>query len=836
MDQKEQNIDYHKRFETLRLANRWSKFIVNRPYMAMLIFLVTLLILLPGVFSITSKWSPRIWFDQDHVEIQKLNRFEQQFGSDTFISLGFHHPKGVFQNDVLKKIQKVTEEMWKVKDVIRVESISNYNMIRAEEDDIIINPFLQDLEALEEGEELSSSQLLKLKKEAMADDVLPDFFLSKDGTYTILYAYLIPGLDGKEPNFTEAVAQTRELISQYEQAPPIPGIDQESLQIFMTGPAAGNDAFREVSASDNIKLIPFMFSFIVLILFLQFRSFTTIIMALGLIGTTIGVTFGLMGHTGIIFNSLLAAIPGVLLAICIADAVHIFTSYFYFRELHYNSHNAIHLSLVKNFQPTLLTSISTAISFLSITHTDIAPIRDLGILSGFGTLMAWLFTYLILGAIISLLSPYLDKREVKTFEFSNFFNKSTRDASQERMKKRATSRFIAGLIFKLRFPIMLIFVAITVISIIIALRNEVNSDPMKYFHNSVPIRVAYDFTGTKLDGLRGIEFVVDSGKAEGIKEPEFLIKLDRFMDWMVKDEEITRVRSVREIIKKMNQTLHQGKESEYKIPDSSAAVGQLLFLYTIGLPQGMDLNNQFTLDNRHLRIKVTWKIETSKESELKAAYLVEKAKDFGLNISTGGNAPIYLSMNQKVVETFFSSMAMALCLVSLLLFLVYKDFFISLMAMLPNVIPLIFGGALMELLDKPIDIGTSIVSTVCLGIAVDDTIHFISSYKQYRAQGMNPIDAITETFLVTGKALVITTVLLVVGFGAFIFADFVPNRNFGMLCAMILFLALLTDLLFLPALLLTIDRKEDSLKPLDDLNSSSQLSKNPDQSQRAPQS
>lgn len=810
MDPKESKIDYHKRYETLRLANRWSKFIVNRPYKAILIFVILLLALLPGVLSINSKWSPRIWFDQDHPEIQKLNRFEQQFGSDTFISLGFHHPKGVFQHDVLKKIQEVTDKMWMVKDVIRVESISNYNMIRAEEDDIIINPFLEELDNLKEGETLKLSQLKKLRQEALADDVLPDFFLSKDGTYTILYAYLIPGLGGKEPNFIDAVAQTRDLINQYAEAPPIPGVSKDDLQIFMTGPAAGNDAFREVSASDNIKLIPFMFSFIVIILFLQFRSFSTIILALGLIGTTIGVTFGLMGHTGIIFNSLLAAIPGVLLAICIADAVHIFTSYFYFRDLNYNSHDAIHLSLVKNFQPTLLTSISTAISFLSITHTDIAPIRDLGFLSGFGTLMAWLFTYLILGALLSLLSPFLDQRPVKTFEFYQLFRKGKKDDSKERNRKRASSRFFAGLIYKTRFPIMIAFIGITIASVIIALRNEVNSDPMKYFHKSVPIRVAYDFTGTKLDGLRGIEFVVDSGKAEGIKEPEFLNKLDRFMDWMVKDEDITRVRSVREIIKKMNQTLHQDKDSEYKIPDSSAAVGQLLFLYTIGLPQGMDLNNQFTLDNRFLRIKVTWKIETSKESELKADYLVKKAKDFGLKMATGGNAPIYLSMNQKVVETFFSSMAMALCLVSLLLFLVYRDFFISLLAMLPNVIPLIFGGALMELLDKPIDIGTSIVSTVCLGIAVDDTIHFISSYKQYRSQGMSPIDAITETFLVTGKALVITTVLLVVGFGAFIFADFVPNRNFGMLCAMILFLALLTDLLFLPALLLTIDRNKES--------------------------
>ncbi|MCF8059744.1 MAG: MMPL family transporter [Bacteriovoracaceae bacterium] len=781
--------DHLEKYKDMLWAKKWATFIVEKPYKALGLFLFILLILLPGVFSIESKWSPRIWFDEDHPQIEKLNRFEQQFGSDTFISLGFYHPAGVFQKEVLETIRNVTEDMWLVKDVIRVESLSNYNMIRAEEDDIIINPFFN------ENISYAPENLEKLKREALADDVLPDFFLSKDATYTILYAYLIPGLGGKEPNFVKAIEDTRKITTKYE---------TKDLRIYLTGPAAANDAFREVSSSDNIKLIPFMFSFIVILLFIQFRSFSAIILSLGLIGTTIGVTFGLMGHLGIIFNSLLAAIPGVLLAICIADAVHIFTSYFHFRTLDYKSKEALHLSLIKNFQPTLLTSLSTAISFISITHTDIAPIRDLGILSGFGTIIAWFFTYLILGPLLSLASHKLDNYPVKTFQFSRFTRKE-----KDHQSKRANSYMMAHFILKARIPIIISFILISVLSVVIALRNEVNSDPMKYFHESVPIRKAYDFTGTKLDGLRGIEFVIDSGVPEGIKEPEFLKRLDAFMNFIVLDKDITRVRSAREIIKKMNQTLHQGKESEYKIPDSAAAVGQLLFLYTIGLPQGMDLNNQFTLDNRLLRIKVSWKIETSKESEAKKDYLVAKAREYGLDMSAGGNAPIYLSMNQKVVATFFSSMAMALCLVSLLLFIVYRDLLISLLAMLPNVIPLIFGGALMELLDKPIDIGTSIVSTVCLGIAVDDTIHFISSYKQYRSQGLSPIDAITETFLVTGKALVLTTVLLVVGFGAFVFADFVPNRNFGILCAMILALALLTDLLFLPALLLTIDRKKN---------------------------
>ncbi len=778
--------DFDKNLHQYPVADRWSRFISYSPKRALLLFAFIFLIILPGALTIKSMWSPRVWFDPDHEEIQKLDRFEQQFGSDTFISIGLHDPKGVFNYSTLKVIQEMTEQLWQVPDVTRVESLANHNMIRAEGDDIVINPFLEKLTP-----ERDQKFFEKLKSEALSDEVLPDFFISKDGTYSILYAYLKPSLGGREPSYSKTVDESRKILNQY--------IDKD-IDLFLLGPAAGNDAFREVSASDNMRLIPFMFSFIIFLLFIQFRSFSVIILALGLVATTVGVTFGMLGHLGIVFNSLLSAIPGVLLAICIADAVHIFTSYFHFRRLGKGSLNATHLSLVKNFQPTLLTSLSTAISFLSITHTDIAPVRDLGLLCGLGTLMAWLFTYLGLGSALALISPLLDKHQVKTFEFNKLLKSG---------RTRSSSRLMVEWIDKLRWPIIVSFILLSGASVYIAIQNEVNSDPMKYFHDSVPIRQAYDFAGTKLDGLRGIEFVVDSGKAEGIKDPEFLRKLDRYLNWMEKEPEISRVRSVREIIKKMHQTLQQGKKEEYRIPDSSQAVGQLLFLYTMGLPQGMDLNNQFTLDNRRLRLKISWSIATSKESVEKTKYLLDKAKEFDLNVQSGGNGPIYLSINQKVVSTFFSSMAMALVLVSILLLLVYKDPFISFLSMFPNVIPLLFGGALMQLLDKPIDIGTSIVSTVCLGIAVDDTIHFVSSFKQYRGQGLSPKRAITETFLVTGKALVVTTILLVMGFGAFVFADFVPNRNFGILCSMILALALLTDLLFLPALLLTVERKKE---------------------------
>tara|TARA_R110002072_G_scaffold64203_3_gene159408 strand:- start:17009 stop:19450 length:2442 start_codon:yes stop_codon:yes gene_type:complete len=797
---------YKIKIDKRKLNYRFSNWIVNSPWKSIILSIVLICIFAPGLLNFQARWSSRIWFDEDHPMLQKLDQFENTFGNDQYVSIGLNNDNGLFNEKSLALIQELTERMWLIQDVIRVESLANYSLIQSVGDDINISRFLE-----EEKKNFSIKEINQLKNLATHDEVLPEFYISRDHSFTLILGYLKPSIHG-DPNFEIVIKQVRELVKEFKEK--YPGHDY-----YITGAAAGNDSFREISASDNQTLIPFMVLFIFLMLYFQFRSFITMVSPLALMGVVVLMTYGIMGHLGIIFNSLLAAIPGVLLAICIADAVHIFTSYFHFRSINTNSLESIKLSLIKNFAPTLLTSITTTISFFSITISEIAPIRDLGILCGFGTAMAWLLSYTLIGAIVALLSPKLDKYPVKTINWGQVFSRR-----KERRDNTVMSKKLSIFVFNFRWQIIISFSLFIIISFFIAIQNEVNSDPIKYFHEKVPVRIAYDITAKKMGGLRGIELVADAGTPEGIKNPEFLRKLEAYIAHVKKDKDIMKVKSIIEVIKKMNKVLHENQESYYRIPDSQKSVAEILFLYTLGLPEGVSINNQFDMQNQKLRMRVTWMLESSKESEAKSKWLEREAKKFDLNITSEGNAPIYLSMNTLVVKSFFTSMAMALFFVAILLFFVYKDFFVSTLAMLPNVIPLIFGGALMQLLNKPIDIGTSIVSTVCLGIAVDDTIHFINSYKNFRSMGHSPVESVEETFNVTGKALVVTTILLVVGFGSFVFADFVPNRNFGMLCSLILFFALVTDLLFLPAILFVTEKKEAREKELDQLSSSNNSS------------
>jgi predicted RND superfamily exporter protein len=765
-----------------RIPYSFSRKIVDNPKTTLLIFFTIITLFATGLSKIKGKFSARIWFDEDHPNIVKLNNFENMFGSDEAVGIGVYRKEGIFNKQTLKVVEEITEELWNVSDVIRVESLTNFNDVSSEEDDINIAPFLDGAESL------TPEKLELLKKKALRDVTIPDFYMAKSTDYAMIYGFVKPFHDGTK-TYQRVTEQVRKLVAKYK--------ERTDLKFFIVGEVPSNNAFREISDKDDKKITPFMVIFIIFLLIYIFRSSISVLLPLILAGTTISSALGFLGMTGISFNNLLGAIPGILLAISLADALHILFTYKHFRLKGFDNKKSTTYSLAKNFKPTALTTISTAISFFSISLTDIAPVRDLGIVAGVGTILAWLFSYLILGSILSLLSSYLDKKKVVSPKIISF--------EKVNDEKGSHSPFV-DLIDKHKKMIIGVFSFFILLSGYIALQNEVNSDPIKYFDKNLDFRKSYDFTSSKMGGLKGIELVIDSGVQEGIKDPKFLKTLDAYMAHILKHEEIMRVKSFIDIVKKLNQALHGGDKAYYRIPDTNKAIAEILFLYTMGLPEGMDLNNQISIDNKVIRLRLVWSTETSKESEVMVNWLLNEAKKFNLNVDTGGTVPIYNSINEKVVGTFFSSMGMALCFVSLLLLVLFKDLKLALLSMLPNVIPLIFSACAMKLMGHYIDIGTSIVYAVCLGIAVDDTIHFIVNYKTYRNYGHTPNESIAMTFQITGRALVCTTLLLVVGFGIFVFSDFIPNRNFGVLCALTLFLALVTDLIFLPALLMVIDK------------------------------
>ena len=295
--------------------------------------------------------------------------------------------------------------------------------------------------------------------------------------------------------------------------------------------------------------------------------------------------------------------------------------------------------------------------------------------------------------------------------------------------------------------------------------------------------------------------MIRTGKEDGIKDPEFLNKVDAFQKWIEERPYVNQAVSVVNILKSMNRSLHGDDPSHYVLPKTKEAIGQELFLYTMSLPQGMDINNMMTVKNDAIRLIVLWTIFDSATYLRERDKMVAKGREFGLDVAAVGKSEIYQAMNPYVVESFLRSISLAMFLVTLLLIIVFRSVRLGLLALIPNCLPLIFGGAFFFLFQKPLDIGTVLVMSVCLGIAVDDTIHILTNYSRLLRDGASPKEALVEVVSHTSPALIATTIILVSGFGTLAFADFVPNMYFGIMTALILSSALITDLLFLPLLL-----------------------------------
>lgn len=749
-------------------------FPIEKPKLSIFLGFLLYICFAPFVIFTELDFSAQAWLSNDDPYIERLSEFEDLFGNDErlIVLMELKGERSVFEKDVIQGIDEITEKMWQVPEIVRVESLTNFHWSYAEGDELVTEPFLP-------PELIDQENFLKKREsDALEHRVIPGVYFSKDLKSAIIYGRISYNPD-RPSDFAKITKGAQKLIADYE--------EDERFELHLLGEPILSQTFQTTSFKDLGTMLPFLFLLIIVYLAYSFRSWMGVFIPLTIIITSIGFATGLIGMLGIKANSLTFVLPSILMAIAIADSVHLLTTFFDQHLKGASIKDAAKRSLEKNLYPVFLTSLSTAIGFASLVSSNIVPVRDLGFLAATGTMAAMVFSYLL---VIPLLTMFMTKREGK------------KTSINQRMLSRDSVRVYLTWIDKYKNAILLSFVGFAILSTYVGLQNTIDSNPFSYFKPSDPLSKANVYTLEHYGGVGGPEILVDSGSAEGIKDPEYLKKVDSFQQWLVEKPYINSVMSVVNILKEMNQALFQGDPAQYKINDQRDVIAQELFLYTLGLPMGMDINNQVDLEQRNLRLSMLWEIQNSAESLEKINEIEKEAKKRELDVVVTGKAILFQRMNNYVVNTFFSSISMALLLITIILIFVFKSVKVGLLSLIPNFIPVVFGAALLTVLEIPIDIGCAIVASVTLGIAVDDTIHYLAHYNKLVLQGFERFEALVEVMATTGLALIITTVILVSCFGIFIFANLMPNVHFGLLCAFVISLALVCDLVVLPALIL----------------------------------
>lgn len=751
------------------LAHRIVDFIRHRPWVALGLGLALMLGLTPGLGRIHPDFTHRGFFWSDDPLLIAFDEFERRFGNDDQVVVALHSPSGIFDLESMQILTELTERMWKVPEVIRVDSLSNYNWVHADGDELIVEPFIPD------DEELTTELLAERKRIALAHEVMPSYLISRDAKTAMIFGTIKPGIDAP-PDAPKIIGAVRALQSELSRGDHV---------IHISGGPAVTLGFAEASQNDFSLLVPMLLLCVILLLANTFRSLVGVVLSLFVIFTSVIASVSIGGWLGVEITNVTAVLPQIIIAIGVANAVHLMVTFLRRMARGMSRADAAHYSLLKNFMPTLVTSITTAVGFLSFASANLKPISGLGTLAGIGTLLAWFFSYSVLGALLFILP--IKRKELPP----------ERKADAERRAARYTGRLIRA-----RVPLIAGFALVCLVSVGLASQNTVNSDPFKYFREGFPLRVANEFIEANVGGARGVDIVIDAGREEGVKDPAFLARVEEFQRWLDGRPNVTRTVSIIDILKQTNRSLHGDDPAAYRLPAEQEVVAQELFLYQMSLPQGMNLNDRITVKNDALRITVLWTIGTSAESVRVIEEIEAKGKAMGLTASVTGKNRLWQSINGYVVETFIVSLSAAVFLISLILVVFFRSLKLGLLAMIPNAVPLLIGAGILWLIGNPLDIGTVLVMSICLGIAVDDTIHILANYGRLRREGKSPRVAIEDIMAHTSPALIATSSILVIAFGTFAFGTFTPNIYLGIMTAIILTVALLTDLTLLPALLL----------------------------------
>ncbi|MBD63705.1 MAG: hypothetical protein CME62_00735 [Halobacteriovoraceae bacterium] len=743
---------------------------VRYPKISLTIIFVLLGVGIFGALQLESEYNHKIWFRSDDPYLLKYEEFSDKFGNEDTITIALHNPKTIWNTETFQILRKLEDILWKTPYINRVDSLANHSHIYNLEDDIIIEPFLSD------EIELNQNNLLSKKEKAETIEEFKNYLIDSRDQTTMIYATFAP-IDEGLKQYGESLRFFRDELKK---------INFKDLEYYIAGTAPLNMAFRNISNTDVMSILPIVFALILLTLFLVFRSYLVVLFTLLELIVSIVITMGIGSLAGIKVSVVISMVPLIVAAIAIADTVHILSSYRLQRLNEVEHKEALKTALVKNIIPTFLTTISTGFGFLGLYFSELQPISNLGALTSLGILIAWMTSLFLVVPLIYYFPPRF-KRHHNFFKF----NISAYLNHLEKFKK----------------SYLFVFVFLTLLTGYSALQNSVNSDILKYFDPQAEIRVANDFITDHIGGTAGVQILIDADKKDGIKNPDFLKRVSLFKDTLLKYREISKVSSALSILTRMNEVIN----NKDALPENSEQIAQLFLMYELGATPSKSIHRFITPDFSQMRLDIKWTVTDSQAS----IALIEKIKkDISraqLNAEVTGKTSLMLGLDNYIVSTFYRSILLAVLLVVLFMWLGFRSLKLSLFSMIPNLAPLVWGLGLLNLMGQNIDVGVVLICSVCLGIAVDDTIYFFNHYRIALDAGLKGKAALKEVLQNAGRSLMFTTVILVLSFSSFAISQFVPNRNFGVMTALILSFALICDLVILPLLILYLNQ-EDKLK------------------------
>ncbi|MEW8146957.1 MAG: MMPL family transporter, partial [Candidatus Thiodiazotropha endolucinida] len=676
----------------------------------------------------------------------------------------------VFTRETLSAVAELTKESWQIPYSLRVDSITNFQHTHAEGDDLIVEDLVLDPQSL------SDEDLVEKQRIATSDPLLVNRLISPSAHTTgINVTVQLPG--EKLTEVPEVANRAREMAKNIEAAYP-------NIDIHLTGMVMMNNAFPSASQDDMTSLYPIMFAAVILVLVVMLRSIPGTLSTVIIIILMIIATMGLTGWLGIKMSPPTTTVPIVIMTLAIADCVHILVNFLHFMRDGQNKYEAMMESLRINLQPIFLTTLTTAIGFLSLNFSEAPPFRDLGNMAAMGVVLAFFLSITFLPAMMMLLPVKALSGDtlgsIAMVRFSDF-----------------VVRYKKQLLWGMGMVVLLLISQIP--------NNRLDDQFVKYFDETITFRQATDYATENLTGIYLIEYSLESGETGGISDPQFLQRVEEFANWYRQQPHVLHVNSITDIMKRLNRNMHADNDDWYRLPDQRDLSAQYLLLYEFSLPFGLDLNNQINVKKSATRFTVTMEsISTTQLLEIEEraqAWLQENAPS--MRIDGASPTIMFAHIGNRNIISMLKGTTLALVMISVILIFALRSLRVGGLSLIPNLVPMGMAFGLWGIFVGEVGLALSVVTGMTLGIVVDDTVHFLSKYlRARREKDMDRENAVRYAFSTVGTALWVTTLVLMVGFGILAFSHFQLNAGMGMLTAITLGLALVADFLFLPPLLI----------------------------------
>ena len=774
------------------MIKRYGEWVVSHRLLVLVLSVVGVFALAAGGSKLSFRTDYEVFFSDSNPQLLAFKELQATYTKNENVMIMLEPKSGdVFTPEVLEAVVELTDRAWQTPYSSRVDSISNYQHTYSEFDDLTVEDLISDPAAL------TTEELEKLRTIALDQPALINRLISPDSSVTgvnitinlpdelTAEELLLPKeeRDLIDPTIANpkvvdfANAMIDEMRAEY------PGID-----FYRTGVIVMNQAFQDASMTDMQRLVPLAFGVVIIGVLLLIRSPIAMVSTVLVVLLSILAAMGTAGWLGIRLTPPSASAPTLILTLAVADCVHYLVTLYQNTRRGLPRKEAVVESLRINFTPIFLTSVTTAIGFLSMNFSDAPPFHDLGNITAMGVIFAFFLSVTFLPAFTALMPI------------------KSRAAEPE---KTTLMDRLANFVIGNRKPLFWSMLVVIIGTISLVPRNQLNDVFVNYFDRSVPFRVETDYVTDRLTGLYFVDYSIDSKQEGGISDPEFLAQVEKFERFLEEQPEVDHVQSFTETMRRLNRSMHSDDQTYYKLPEERDLAAQLQLMYEMSLPYGLDLNNQINFDKSATRVTATMKTISTQEMLAfeKRAFEWMEANTPGLATLGSGPTMMFSHIGMRNIKSMLNGTAIALVLISLILIFALRSAKFGMISLIPNIAPALMGFGVWAVMVGEVGLAVSVVVAMTLGIVVDDTIHFLSKYlRARRERNLSPEDAVRYAFNTVGVALTVTTIVLICGFLVLSTSNFLVNSQMGMLTAITIGIALIVDFLFLPPLLMRLDK------------------------------